>query len=64
MPVQAARRQENRSMYRAAPLLLACLPALLAGGEEPRPITFDRKDLGKLPAGWKAAQTGEGKGSV
>jgi hypothetical protein len=36
--------------------------AVLAADEKPAPLT--RADLGKLPAGWKAAQTGEGKGSV
>ena len=51
-------------MCRVVLFLLACSAALLVAGEEPRPITFDRKDLGKLPAGWKAAQTGEGKGSL
>jgi hypothetical protein len=38
--------------------------AVLAADEKPKPLTFARADLGKLPAGWKAAQTGEGKGSV
>jgi hypothetical protein len=28
------------------------------------PIVFQKSDLDKLPAGWKAVQTGEGKGSV
>jgi hypothetical protein len=45
--------------------MLACSWSLLPAAEEkPRPLTFDRKAEGKLPAGWKATQTNEGKGSV
>jgi hypothetical protein len=52
-------------MCRVVLLVLACSWSFLPAAEEkPRPITFDRKDEGKLPAGWKAAQTNEGKGSV
>jgi hypothetical protein len=47
---------------------LACAVLLLSIfviGEEDKPITFKfaRADDGKVPAGWKSAQTGEGKGS-
>jgi Domain of Unknown Function (DUF1080) len=39
--------------------------ALLTGAEpEARVWTFTRADVGKLPAGWTAAKTGEGDGSV
>src|SRR5262245_31286172 len=41
-------------------MLLAALAALA----DDKPIRFDKADVGKLPAGWKAAQTYEGKGSV
>jgi hypothetical protein len=50
-------------MCRAVLCVLVC-SALVAAQEKPKPITFDRKDVGKLPAGWKAEQTNEGKGSV
>jgi hypothetical protein len=39
------------------------LSALLAFAAD-KPFRFDKADVGKLPAGWKAAQTYEGKGSV
>jgi hypothetical protein len=39
--------------------------AILAAAEEKtRTITFSKQDADKLPAGWKAAQTGKGEGSV
>jgi hypothetical protein len=38
--------------------------ALVAGQANPTPIAFTKDAVGKLPAGWKAAQTGEGQGSV
>src|SRR5262245_56282231 len=36
----------------------------LAADEKPHRVTFGKADEGKLPAGWTAKQTGEGKGSV
>lgn len=39
--------------------------ALLAAQEsKPTTYRFKKEDVGKVPAGWKAAQHGEGKGSV
>jgi hypothetical protein len=38
--------------------------ALLAADDKERGFHFNKDDIGKLPAGWKAAQTGKGKGSV
>ncbi len=37
-----------------------------ASAEEPKPrqLKYARDDIGKLPAGWTAAKTGEGEGSV
>src|SRR5258708_981208 len=37
---------------------------LWAADEKARHYRFDKKDVGKLPAGWKSAKTGEGEGSV
>src|SRR6516162_474425 len=44
------------------------LPALIgtilwAAEEKPQVFRFAKKDLGKVPAGWKSAQTHEGKDS-
>jgi hypothetical protein len=36
--------------------------ALITADEKPRLLRFDKADLGKVPAGWKAAQTGQGSG--
>jgi hypothetical protein len=45
--------------------LLALLgTALPAAEEKARHFRFTREGLDKLPAGWKAAQTGKGQGSV
>jgi hypothetical protein len=38
--------------------------ALAAADEKTRSVRFGKDDLGKVPAGWKAAQTGKGEGSV
>jgi Domain of Unknown Function (DUF1080) len=38
--------------------------ASLAADEKPKVLTFGTADLGKVPAGWTAAQTGKGDGSV
>jgi hypothetical protein len=46
----------------ALTLLVACCSTALAGMV--RDFRFTKDDLGKVPAGWKAAQTGAGKGSV
>src|SRR5262245_35515395 len=47
-------------------LLLAVSAAVGAAvaADEPKAVTFTKADLGKVPAGWKAAQTGKGEGSV
>lgn len=46
--------------------LLAITVASLMVAAEPKahPITFNKADLGKLPAGWTSGKTGEGEGSV
>ena len=36
----------------------------LANEAKPRTFTFDKADVGKVPAGWKADKTGTGDGSV
>jgi hypothetical protein len=38
--------------------------SLLAADDKERGFRFSKDDVGKLPAGWKAAQTGKGDGSV
>jgi hypothetical protein len=49
---------------------LALLGAVLAGSalsgaeEKGRTLRFDKGDLGQVPAGWMAYQTGKGQGSV
>jgi hypothetical protein len=46
-------------------LLMASLTGFVfAADEKQRTFTFSKDDLGKLPKGWKAAQTGKGDGSV
>jgi hypothetical protein len=46
-------------------LLVALVAASLAVAEDkPREFRFSKKSLGKVPPGWKATKTGEGKGSV
>jgi hypothetical protein len=48
-----------------AALLVVVLGAGLVFAEEKvRSFTFAKADLGKVPAGWKADQTGQGKASV
>lgn len=42
--------------------VLAC--GFAAAADKPGVTTFKKDDLGKVPAGWTATQTGEGKGSV
>ena len=37
---------------------------VVVAADEPKAVMFTKTDLGKLPAGWKAAQTGKGEGSV
>src|SRR5262245_48048911 len=51
----------RRPMSRLNPLVIVLLAAGAASAEDgPRTFTFAKGDLGKLPAGWKAAQTGKG----
>ncbi|MFL5244008.1 MAG: family 16 glycoside hydrolase [Gemmataceae bacterium] len=38
--------------------------ALAVAGDKGENLTFDKKDLGKVPAGWTAEKTGKGEGSV
>ena len=38
--------------------------AILCADEKVRSITFGKDDVGKVPAGWTAARTGKGEGSV
>src|SRR5258708_12069197 len=38
--------------------------ALAVAEDKGKNLTFDKKDLGKVPAGWKAEKTGKGDGSV
>jgi hypothetical protein len=45
-------------------LLLVASAVIGATAEEPKAMTFTKADLGKVPAGWKATQTGKGEGSV
>lgn len=40
------------------------LGTIAAAEDQPRMFRFNKADAGKLPAGWKAAQTGDGEGSV
>src|SRR5260370_12528463 len=40
------------------------LMALLAAKNQERDFRFLKEDAGKLPAGWKAAKTGKGDGSI
>src|SRR3954468_1785705 len=59
-------------MFRTVLIALIALaaPALLPADEKPPAVrselgaVFAKADLGKLPAGWKAAQTGKGAASV
>jgi hypothetical protein len=48
----------------AATVLLLAAVLLAAEDGKTQPPGFDKASLGKLPPGWKAAQTGAGKGSV
>jgi hypothetical protein len=47
-------------------MLLAALAnmAVWAGEEKERTFRFSKDDAGKVPAGWRAEQTGKGRGSV
>jgi hypothetical protein len=45
-------------------LLVLAGAALRAADEKQHTFRFGKADSGKLPAGWKAEQTGKGKGSV
>lgn len=45
-------------------LVLAFGATLLAAEEKAKRIRFSRDDVDKVPAGWKADQTGKGEGSV
>jgi hypothetical protein len=44
-------------------LALVLVTGVAAAGE-PKVVTFGKDDLGKVPTGWKAAQTGTGEGNV
>jgi hypothetical protein len=51
------------SIILAAVVTLVSAPRLLTAEEKARVFTFSRDDVGKVPAGWKADQTGKGEGS-
>ena len=50
--------------YCAAMIVAAVGTALLAADEKAKMTRFSKDDLGKVPAGWRADQTGKGEGSV
>ncbi|HEY1380291.1 MAG TPA: hypothetical protein VGF55_26045, partial [Gemmataceae bacterium] len=50
-----------RSLALAVALFVA---APVPAADPPLTLALTKSDLGKLPAGWEAARTGEGKGSV
>jgi hypothetical protein len=53
--------------WRATVLLVAGSGLAISGlwaAEKPESVRFGKADLGKVPAGWKAEQTGKGEGSV
>jgi hypothetical protein len=43
--------------------VMLCAVAAFAADDKPLTFTFGKDDVDKLPAGWKADQTGKGKGS-
>jgi hypothetical protein len=45
-------------------LAVVMIPLLVGAEEKARNITFTRKELGRVPAGWTVARTGAGEGSV
>lgn len=49
---------------RSCLLAMTLVSFVVAADPKAHPIAFDKADLGKLPAGWTAAKTGEGEGSV
>jgi len=63
MPVVRNNGDYTMPWFLAAALALIGAPMLLAQ-EKPRVVQFAKADAGKLPKGWKAAQTGLGEGSV
>jgi hypothetical protein len=48
----------------AALAALLCISLLVAADDKVRSIQFGKNDVGKVPAGWSAAKTGKGEGSV
>ena len=40
--------------------LAVCVAVGVAAADDPKALTFAKADLGKVPTGWKAAQTGKG----
>jgi hypothetical protein len=48
----------------ATATVMLLVTALMAADEKGRSFHFGKDDTGKVPAGWKAAQTGKGEGSV
>jgi len=52
-------------LWRCTVVVAMALGALLPAAEEKaKKMLFSRDDLGKVPAGWKADQTGKGEGSI
>src|SRR5262245_28617871 len=52
------------SKTKAAVLIVIFGAGLALAEEKARTFTFGKADVGKVPAGWKADQTGQGKASV
>jgi hypothetical protein len=52
------------SMVVCVALIGAFASAAAAGAGKAQGFTFGKDDLGKVPAGWKAAQTNKGAGSI
>src|SRR6266700_1428232 len=44
----------------ALALAVCAAVGVAVAADEPKAVTFAKADLGKVPAGWKAAQTGKG----
>src|SRR5205823_11152138 len=41
-------------------LAVSVAVGVAVAADEPKAVTFAKADMGKVPAGWKAAQTGKG----
>jgi hypothetical protein len=63
MPPASLLLYEGLTMRRIAVLLTILLGAPLLGAADETKLTFSKVDANKLPRGWKAEQTNEGKDS-